>query len=131
MTDIEVTRTGSGEETKIELTERSDVPTWAAGAPLAVVGTAPSRLEGREKVTGGAVYTYDVRQPRQCAAWGADHTEDGGTGRLRRLERVHDRPAGAERVGAELRHGVAEPLGADGALGEERRPNAHEALGAP
>jgi len=68
MTDIDVKRTGSGEEMTIELTERSDVPTWAADAPLAVVGTARSRLEGREKVTGTARYTYDIRLPRQCYA---------------------------------------------------------------
>ncbi len=68
MTGIDVKRTGSGEETTIELTERSDVPAWAPDAPLAVVGTARARLEGREKVTGTATYTYDVRMPRQCYA---------------------------------------------------------------
>jgi xanthine dehydrogenase YagR molybdenum-binding subunit len=68
MTDIDVKRTGTGTDAKIELTERNDVPSWEAGAPLAVVGTARARLEGREKVTGAAMYTYDVRLPRQCYA---------------------------------------------------------------
>ena len=68
MTDIDVKRTGSGEKTTIELTERGDVPTWGIDAPLAVVGASHRRLEGREKVTGTARYAYDVHLPRQCYA---------------------------------------------------------------
>jgi xanthine dehydrogenase YagR molybdenum-binding subunit len=68
MTEIEVKRTGTGKESTIELTEHSDVAPWGGEAQLAVVGTSPSRLEGREKVTGTAVYAYDVRLPRQCYA---------------------------------------------------------------
>jgi xanthine dehydrogenase YagR molybdenum-binding subunit len=52
----------------VEVTHNSDVATWAADEPLAVVGKGHSRLEGREKVTGSARYTYDVRLPRQLCA---------------------------------------------------------------
>jgi xanthine dehydrogenase YagR molybdenum-binding subunit len=55
-------------EGAVEVTHASEVATWAADAQLAVVGKGYSRLEGREKVTGSARYTYDVHLPRQLYA---------------------------------------------------------------
>jgi xanthine dehydrogenase YagR molybdenum-binding subunit len=68
MSDFTVSRTGSGKDATIEVTEQSQVPTWQPGATLSTVGTRQRRLEGREKVTGTAQYTYDVRLPRQLYA---------------------------------------------------------------
>ncbi|HYH12776.1 MAG TPA: xanthine dehydrogenase family protein molybdopterin-binding subunit [Thermomicrobiales bacterium] len=65
---IRVERQGSGEEATFELIEQGDVQGWTAETPLAVVGRRHPRLEGREKVTGTARYTYDVRLPRQLYA---------------------------------------------------------------
>ncbi|MDF3038089.1 MAG: aldehyde oxidase and xanthine dehydrogenase molybdopterin binding protein [Thermomicrobiales bacterium] len=47
----------------IQVIEEEGVPTWGQDADLLVVGTAPPRLEGREKVTGRARYASDVRLP--------------------------------------------------------------------
>ena len=68
MTAIDVTKTGSGEETEIDLTETESVRTWGRDESLDVVGHAYSRLEGNEKVTGRARYSYDVRLPGQLYA---------------------------------------------------------------
>ncbi|MDQ3656312.1 MAG: xanthine dehydrogenase family protein molybdopterin-binding subunit [Chloroflexota bacterium] len=68
MITIKVNQQGQGDEVKVELVEEDHTPSWPADASLAVVGAGHSRLEGREKVTGRAQYTYDVRQPRQCYA---------------------------------------------------------------
>jgi len=68
MTTITVTHQGSGDDATVELVEEERVASWPADAPLAVVGTGHPRLEGREKVTGRARYTYDVRLPRQLYA---------------------------------------------------------------
>jgi len=65
---IKVNQQGTGEDARIELVEEDHTPSWPADASLAVVGAGHSRLEGREKVTGRAQYTYDVRQPRQIYA---------------------------------------------------------------
>src|SRR5688572_12581715 len=56
-------------DSKPNLAESSEnLPAWGESARLAVVGMAHPRLEGVEKVTGRAQYTYDVRQPRQLYA---------------------------------------------------------------
>jgi xanthine dehydrogenase YagR molybdenum-binding subunit len=68
MTGIRVSTKGSGEDATVELVEEDQVQSWPAGATLAVVGAGVSRLEGREKVTGRAHYTYDVRLPGQLYA---------------------------------------------------------------
>lgn len=68
MSSIRVERQGSGEEATVEVIEQTDVQGWSSDAPLAVVGRRHPRLEGREKVTGAARYTYDVRLPRQLHA---------------------------------------------------------------
>ncbi len=68
MITIKVNQQGLGDEAKVELVEEDHTPSWPADASLAVVGAGHSRLEGREKVTGRAQYTYDVRLPRQIYA---------------------------------------------------------------
>jgi CO/xanthine dehydrogenase Mo-binding subunit len=68
MSPFLVSRSGSGDDAEIEVTETSEVRTWPVESTLAIVGTRQSRLEGREKVTGSARYTYDVRLPRQLYA---------------------------------------------------------------
>ena len=54
-----------GEKGKIELTEHEDVAAWPKDGDFRVVGQSANRLEGLEKVTGRAQYSYDVRLPRQ------------------------------------------------------------------
>ena len=68
MVKLRVSQQGTGEKAKVTVTEEDDVQTWSRDASLAVVGTAASRLEGNEKVTGRARYSYDVRLPRQLYA---------------------------------------------------------------
>ncbi|HET7091984.1 MAG TPA: xanthine dehydrogenase family protein molybdopterin-binding subunit, partial [Thermomicrobiales bacterium] len=53
---------------RIELTASPPLAAWGADADLTVVGQAVSRLEGREKVTGTARYSSDVRLPDQLSA---------------------------------------------------------------
>src|SRR4051812_8603307 len=48
--------------------EDPQLPRWETDTPLKIVGRSPSRLEGREKVTGRAEYSYDVRLPGQLQA---------------------------------------------------------------
>jgi xanthine dehydrogenase YagR molybdenum-binding subunit len=68
MSRLQVTKQGSGKETKLHVVEESDVQAWPADAALNVVGKGYSRLEALEKVTGRARYSYDVRLPRQLYA---------------------------------------------------------------
>lgn len=65
---LHVTKQGSGKDAKIEVVEDDNVQPWPSDAHFEVVGTAPSRLEGREKVSGRAQYSYDVRLPGQLYA---------------------------------------------------------------
>jgi CO/xanthine dehydrogenase Mo-binding subunit len=55
-------------ETEISVKEQEDVATWNEGAKLSVVGRAQPRVEGAEKVTGRAQYSYDIRLPGQLYA---------------------------------------------------------------
>lgn len=68
MTELQVSRKGSGDKAQIELAEGEQLPSWALDTSLDIVGTAHPRLEGRAKVTGTAQYTYDVRLPGQLYA---------------------------------------------------------------
>jgi xanthine dehydrogenase YagR molybdenum-binding subunit len=68
VTSIRVTQSEQDGDVTVELVELDDVKTWEADARLAVVGTPATRREGREKVTGRARYTYDVRLPGQLYA---------------------------------------------------------------
>jgi len=65
MIAVSVSQKGEGDQAKVELVEQETVATWEADASLQVVGSALSRLEGPDKVTGRARYSSDVRLPRQ------------------------------------------------------------------
>lgn len=59
---------GTDGQPQYEITEETRLPAWDAGANLTTVGQPLPRVEGVEKVTGQAIYTYDVRQPGQLYA---------------------------------------------------------------
>ena len=57
-----------GQEDQYTVVETEGPPGWGKDADLAVVGKPHPRVEGRDKVTGTARYTYDVRLPGQLYA---------------------------------------------------------------
>jgi xanthine dehydrogenase YagR molybdenum-binding subunit len=57
-----------GGDQELKVVEVSGLPAWAAGTRFDVVGRPHARLEGAEKVTGRARYTYDTRLPGQLYA---------------------------------------------------------------
>jgi CO/xanthine dehydrogenase Mo-binding subunit len=59
---------GPDGKAQVEATEQVDLPNWEADASFSVVGKALPRVEGAEKVTGRAQYTYDIRLPGQLYA---------------------------------------------------------------
>ncbi|MDP9365733.1 MAG: xanthine dehydrogenase family protein molybdopterin-binding subunit, partial [Chloroflexota bacterium] len=65
---IDKLRSGQGTDDEYKVVETDPVPRWDAGAALTVVGRPLPRVEGEEKVTGRARYTYDVRLPGQLYA---------------------------------------------------------------
>src|SRR5215831_7525899 len=50
--------------------EGDEPPVWGPDAELSVVGTATPRVDGRERVSGAATYSHDVRLPGQLFAAG-------------------------------------------------------------
>lgn len=68
MTTLQMDRTKSGGQPKLQVKEHNPLPPWTASTDLAVVGQPHARIEGAEKVTGRAQYTYDVRLPGQLSA---------------------------------------------------------------
>jgi xanthine dehydrogenase YagR molybdenum-binding subunit len=50
--------------------EGDEPPVWGPEAELRVVGTATPRVDGRERVSGSALYSHDVRLPGQLFAVG-------------------------------------------------------------
>ncbi len=63
---IAVLREGSSdEEDKLKMVQTKQLPTWDQESRLAIVGNRHARLEGVEKVTGRARYSYDIRLPGQ------------------------------------------------------------------
>lgn len=68
MATIQVSQQGTGDETTVEVVEEDRLQSWPKDGSLAIVGKAHPRLEGNEKVTGRARYTYDVRLPGQLYA---------------------------------------------------------------
>jgi CO/xanthine dehydrogenase Mo-binding subunit len=48
--------------------DEGNLPTWGEDGALAVVGKRHARLEGREKVSGRAIYASDIRLPGQLYA---------------------------------------------------------------
>ncbi len=65
---IAILREGSGDEEKLQLLETVHLPSWQQATKLKVVGHPHVRAEGVEKVTGRALYAYDVRLPGQLYA---------------------------------------------------------------
>lgn len=53
---------------KLALTEHEGVEVWPVDREMSAVGLPATRLEGIEKVTGRAQYSYDVRLPNQLYA---------------------------------------------------------------
>ena len=64
---IEKSRDEDGKE-QIQVVEEAQVAPWTRDATFAVVGRAIPRVEGVEKVTGRARYSYDIRLPGQLYA---------------------------------------------------------------
>jgi xanthine dehydrogenase YagR molybdenum-binding subunit len=65
MSDLKISRAEDG---SIQVSEERPVAPWPVDAHLDTVGTPQPRLEGADKVTGRARYTYDVHLPRQLFA---------------------------------------------------------------
>src|ERR671932_1596029 len=59
---------GKGGQEEYEITEEALLPAWSAETKFATVGHRHPRVEGAEKVTGRARYTYDIRLPGQLYA---------------------------------------------------------------
>jgi CO/xanthine dehydrogenase Mo-binding subunit len=59
---------GEGGDKALKVVESANVAPWGADAEFVVVGQRHPRVEGAEKVTGRARYTYDVRLPGQLYA---------------------------------------------------------------
>ncbi|MDP8921441.1 MAG: xanthine dehydrogenase family protein molybdopterin-binding subunit [Chloroflexota bacterium] len=68
MLHIERLRTGQGAEDDYKVEEKTPLPRWGQDAELTVVGKPHPRVEGADKVTGRARYTYDVMLPGQLYA---------------------------------------------------------------
>jgi CO/xanthine dehydrogenase Mo-binding subunit len=66
MTGFEVNKQrGEDGQDQYTVVEDPRLPRWEADAPLKIVGRPHPRLEGAEKVTGRAQYSYDIRLPGQ------------------------------------------------------------------
>lgn len=59
---------GKDSKEQIQVVEEANVEAWGQGTSFAVVGCPVSRVEGVEKVTGRARYSYDIRLPGQLYA---------------------------------------------------------------
>ena len=68
MLHIDKLRTGKGEEDEYKVVEKTVLPRWGKDADLKIVGKPHARVEGADKVTGRARYTYDVVLPGQLYA---------------------------------------------------------------
>ena len=58
----------NGEEETLKVVETRGLPAWEADAKFTVVGQCHTRIEGAEKVTGRAQYSYDIQLPGQLYA---------------------------------------------------------------
>lgn len=65
---IAILREGEDGEEKLKLVETVKLPAWGKEAKLKIVGRPHVRAEGNEKVTGRALYSYDIRLPGQLYA---------------------------------------------------------------
>ena len=68
MTTLRIAKQPGPDGGTVEVVEEETLPAWGADASLTVVGQPHPRLEGPDKVTGRARYSYDVRLPRQLYA---------------------------------------------------------------
>src|SRR5438067_1780580 len=64
---VEKLRGAPGED-GYQIVEEVTLTPWGPDAALAIVGHAYSRVDGWEKVTGRARYSYDIQQPGQLYA---------------------------------------------------------------
>jgi xanthine dehydrogenase YagR molybdenum-binding subunit len=62
---VEKTGGGSGSDGQYTVKQPTPVESWGAGAELRYVGQRHMRVEGVEKVTGSALYAYDMQLPGQ------------------------------------------------------------------
>src|SRR6185437_9334009 len=60
---------GQVEEVRVVL-EGEEPPVWGQEAQLQIVGKPTTRVDARERVTGAAVYSYDVQAPGMLTAAG-------------------------------------------------------------
>ena len=65
---IATLRDGESSEEKLKVIETKGVPPWSADAEFTVVGQRHPRIEGAEKVTGSAQYSYDMHLSGQLYA---------------------------------------------------------------
>lgn len=65
---IDKLRRGRGTGDEYHVVELDPLPVWGESDELTIVGQRINRVEGREKVTGSARYTYDMRLPGQLVA---------------------------------------------------------------
>jgi xanthine dehydrogenase YagR molybdenum-binding subunit len=65
---IATLRDGASSEDELKVVENKGVPTWGNDAELTIVGQRFTRVEGAEKVTGRAQYSYDIQLPGQLYA---------------------------------------------------------------
>jgi CO/xanthine dehydrogenase Mo-binding subunit len=62
---VEKQASEEGDDKALKVVESSGLAPWNAGAQFSVVGQRHPRVEGSEKVTGRAQYTYDIQLPGQ------------------------------------------------------------------
>ena len=60
---IDILRSGEGKDGEYKVVEREHLPRWGQDTALTVVGKSHPRVEGEDKVTGRARYSYDMHLP--------------------------------------------------------------------
>src|SRR4051812_38684267 len=65
---VEKQASEDGGDEMLTVVESAGVAAWETDAQFSLVGQRHPRVEGAEKVTGRARYTYDVRLPGQLYA---------------------------------------------------------------
>ena len=58
---IATLRDGASSEETLKVVETKGVPPWSDNEPFTIVGQRHTRIEGAEKVTGSAQYSYDIQ----------------------------------------------------------------------
>jgi CO/xanthine dehydrogenase Mo-binding subunit len=62
---IATLRDGASSEEKLKVVETKGAPAWSNDEQFTIVGERHARVEGAEKVTGRAQYSYDIQLPGQ------------------------------------------------------------------